>query len=177
MKNLVTLLVACLLALTVSCSSVYDVGYDYDKQTNFAGLRTYDWLPVPKEVKIDTLAQDRIKKAVNSKLEAKGLTMTSDEPDFLIIMHAGIEEKVVYTPPDSHYRGYTYGPGWSRPKYSKYTYDEGTLVLDFVDSASKKLIWRGTAKGIVDWKMTPDKKSINEAVQKTLENFPPPTPK
>ena len=76
MKNLVTLLFACLIALIVSCSSVYDVGYDYDQETNFAGLKTYDWLPVPEGIKVDTLVQERIKNAVNSGLEAKGLRMT-----------------------------------------------------------------------------------------------------
>ena len=176
MKNLVTLLGVCLFALTVSCSSVHNVSYDYDKQTNFAGLKTYDWLPVPKEVKIDTLVQDRIKNAVNSELEAKGLRMTSDTPDFLIAMQTMRKERESYAPQSS---GYTYGPSWHGPRYSKYTYEEGTLVLDFVDPASKKLIWRGTAKGVVDSKMTPEKidKLVNEAVQKTLKNFPPPAPK
>ena len=171
MKNLVTLLFACLLALTVSCSSVPNVSYEFDEQTNFAALRTYDWLPVPKEVKVDTLVQDRIKNAVNSELEAKGLKMTSDGPDFLIAMYAGTKEKVRYTP--EHY-------GFKRSHiYRRDEYEKGTLVLDFVDTASEKLIWRGTAKGVVDSKMTPGKidKLVNEAVQKTLKNFPPPAPK
>jgi len=176
MKNLVIFLVSCLTALTMSCSSIYDVSYDYDKQTNFAGLKTYDWLPVPREVKVDTLVQDRIKNAVNSELEAKGLRMTSDEPDFLIAMHAGTEEKVGYS---SDSWGYGYGSYWGGDRYRKYEYEEGTLVLDFVDTTSKKLIWRGTAKVFVDSKMTPEKtdKLVNEAVQKTLKNFPPPAPK
>ncbi|MGB7063789.1 MAG: DUF4136 domain-containing protein [Syntrophobacteria bacterium] len=176
MKNLVTLLFACLIALIVSCSSVYDVGYDYDQETNFAGLKTYDWLPVPEGIKVDTLVQERIKNAVNSGLEAKGLRMTSDTPDFLIAMQTMRKERESYAPQSS---GYTYGPRWHGPRYSKYTYEEGTLVLDFVDPASKKLIWRGTAKGVVDSKMTPEKidELVNEAVQKILKNFPPPAPK
>ena len=176
MKNLVTLLFACLIALTVSCSSVYHVGYDYDQQTNFAGLKTYNWLPVPKGVKVNTFVQERIKNAVNSELEAKGLRMTSDKPDFLIAMQTMRKERESYAPQSS---GYTYGPSWRGPRYSTYTYEEGTLVLDFVDPTSKKLIWRGTASGVVDSKMTPEKidKLVNEAVQKTLKNFPPPAPK
>jgi len=160
----------------MSCSSVYDISYDYDKQTNFAGLKTYDWLPVPREVKVDTLVQDRIKNAVNSELEARGLRMTSDEPDFSIAMHAGTEEKVGYS---QDAWGYGYGSYWGGGRYRKYEYEEGTLVLDFVDTASKKLIWRGAAKVFVDSKMTPEKidKLVNEAVQKILKNFPPPAPK
>ena len=176
MKNLVSLLFAFLIALIVSCSSVYDVGYDYDQQTNFEGLKTYAWLPVPKGIRGDTLVQERIKNAVNSELEAKGLRMTSDKPDFLIAMQTMSKERKSYAPQSS---GYTYGPSWRGPRYSTYTYEEGTLVLDFLDPTSKKLIWRGTARGVVDSKMTPEKidKLVNEAVQKTLKNFPPPAPK
>ena len=171
MKNLVTLLAACLFALTVSCSSVPKVSYEFDEQTNFAALRTYDWLPVPKEVKVDTLVQDRIKNAVNSELEAKGLRMTSDEPDFLIAMYAGTKEKVRYTPEHHGFK--------RRHIYRRDEYEKGTLVLDFVDPASKELIWRGTAKAYVDSKMTPTKidRLVNEAVQEILKNFPPPATK
>ena len=170
MKNLVSLLFAFLIALIVSCSSVYDVGYDYDQQTNFEGLKTYDWLPVPKGIRGDTLVQERIKNAVNSELEAKGLRMTSDEPDFLIAMQAGTEDKVRNVP--EHW-------GYKHTKSRRVEYEEGTLVLDFVDPASKELIWRGTAKADVDSKMAPEKidKLVNEAVEKTLKNFPPPAPK
>src|SRR5210317_126474 len=108
MKNLVTLLFACLIALIVSCSS----GYDYDQETNFAGLKTYDWLPVPEGIKVDTLVQERIKNAVNSGLEAKGLRMTSDTPDFLIAMQTMKKERESYAPQSS---GYTYGPRWHGP--------------------------------------------------------------
>jgi len=51
--------------------------------------------------------------------------------------------------------------------------------LDFVDAESKKMIWRGVAKAEVDDQSTPDEKEklIKEAVQKILENFPPPASK
>lgn len=56
-----------------------------------------------------------------------------------------------------------------------YEYEEGSLILDFVDPKTKNLIWRGSGKAQVDSAMTPESrdKLINEAVAKILKNFPP----
>jgi hypothetical protein len=55
------------------------------------------------------------------------------------------------------------------------TYDQGTLILDIVDAKKKELVWRGSANGILDPGASPDKKAskVNEAVTKTLADFPP----
>jgi hypothetical protein len=121
---------------------------------------------------MDGLLVKRIRDSANSQLASKGLRMTSDSPDILIAVHAGTEEKVRYSD-----WGYRYGPYWRGPSYSKFKYQEGTLILDFVDAQSKELMWRGTAKGFLDAGMTPEKLDnlVNEAVQKIFENFPPPS--
>jgi hypothetical protein len=176
MKKLLIFLISFLAVVTMSCSTIYDVRYDYERKTNFAGLKTYDWLVAPEGAEIEPLLQDRLKNAVNTALEGKGLRMTSDDPDFLIAMQTMSKEKVRHSPKAW---GYGYGSRWYSHKYRTRTYDEGTLVLDFVDNASKKLIWRGTAQGLVESNMTPEKLDdvVSEAVQKTLKNFPPPTSK
>jgi hypothetical protein len=179
MKAINTFVVLLFIGFTVSCSAIYGVQYDYDKEANFAGLRTYDWLPVPEEAGIDSLVVKRVKNAVNAELQAKGLTMTSDNPDFLVAEHLGKDAKVEVTD-----WGYGYGPHgayWGSPwrGVSTYAYEEGTLVLDFVDAKSKEMIWRGVAKAEIDNVDTPEKseKLINEAVQAILKKFPPPSSK
>lgn len=159
-----------LVLITASCSPIYDVSYDFDSEVDFTGLRTYDWLPIPEQVEADDLVVGRVRRATNAELEEKGYRMTSDNPDFLIAMHAGSEEKVTYKD-----WGYSYGGYWGRGGYSKYKYQEGTLVLDFVDVKSKQLMWRGQAKGFIDRKSTPKQEDslVTEAVRKILKNFPP----
>ena len=159
-----------LLVLTLSCSAIYDVSYDYDSEADLTHLRTYDWLPVPEGVEADDLVVGRVKRATNAKLGEKGFQMDQDNPDFLIAMHVGSEEKVTY-----RQWGYSYSPYWGRGGSSRYKYQEGTLVLDFVDAKSKQLVWRGQARGFVDRKSTPkkDDKLVNEAVTKILKHFPP----
>jgi len=84
MKAIQTLLILWLVGITFSCSSVYEVQYDYDQRADFTGFKTYDWLPVPDKADIESLDITRIKTAVNAELQAKGLIMTSDNPDLLI---------------------------------------------------------------------------------------------
>jgi len=56
-----------------------------------------------------------------------------------------------------------------------YEYEQGTLILDFVATDSKKLIWRATAKGVVSPASTPEKQTerVNNGVNEILVEFPP----
>jgi hypothetical protein len=177
MKAFHAFLVLFLICFIVSCASIYGVEHDYDKKVDFANLKTYDWMPIPEKANIDSLSAQRVKSAVNSELKGKGLMMTSDNPDFLIAEHLGKKDKIQVTD-----WGYDYGP--YRGYHGRYPapggvtvneYEEGSLILDFVDAKSKKMIWRGVAKAVVDRADTPEKreKLINEAVHEILKNFPP----
>lgn len=161
-----------LLLLAAGCSAIYDVSYDYDREADLTQLGSYDWLPIPKEVEADDLVVGRVKRAVNEEMAAKGIRKTTTAPDFLIAMHAGSEEKVTQRD-----WGYTYSSYWHRGggRSRTFRYQEGTLVLDFVDAGTNQLIWRGQAKGFVDRNSKPKKedKLVDEAVRKILKNFPP----
>lgn len=163
--------------MTFGCSTL-DIKFNYNPTTDFTRLQTFDWLPVPENAEIKKLDVDRIKNAVNSQLEAKGLRMSSQDPHFLIAMHVGKEEKIEviewgysYGPVDS----YWYKGAWKPGDISIYQYEEGTLVLDFVDPKTKEMIWRSVAKAEIRPGKTPEKQEqkINKAIQKILENFPP----
>jgi hypothetical protein len=183
MKFINPVFVLLFMCFTVSCATIYDVQYDYDKQANFESLKTYDWMTVPEKADIDSFAVERVKKAVNTELQARGLIMTSNNPDFLIAEHLGKKDKVQvtklgydYNPYGGYWEGYS-GPrgGYWGPRTSTYEYEEGSLILDFVDGKSKKMIWRGAAKAEINTANTPEKreKLINETVQEILKHFPP----
>ena len=161
-----------LLLLAAGCSAIYDVSHDYDREADLNQLRSYDWLPIPEGAEADDLVLGRVKRAVNAEMAEKGIRTATANPDFLIATHAGSEEKVTQRD-----WGYTYSSYWHRGggRSRAFRYQEGTLVLDFVDADTKQLIWRGQAKGFVDKNSNPEKddKLVNEAVQKILKNFPP----
>ena len=92
----------------------------------------------------------------------------------VIVFHTGIQDKVQVTD-----WGYGYGPyrGWyGGGGVNTYQYQQGTLIIDFVDAESKQLVWRGTAEGVVgEGKTDPEKaqKKIDEIVGKMLKDYPP----
>ena len=166
------------LGFTVSCATVYDVEHDYDKQVNFANFKTYDWMKVPEDSGMDNLNLQRVKNAANAELKAKGLMLKSDNPDFLIAEHLGnkgIVQVSSWGYGYGHHRVYWGGYWGMHGGVSTYNFEEGSLILDFVDSESKKMIWRGVAKARIDNIKTPEKrdKIINDAVHEILKKFPP----
>jgi hypothetical protein len=158
----------------IGCSSVYSVSYDYDRNFEFVQISTYDWLPIPKEANINGLDAVRIKKAVNTELQAKGLMLTSENPDFLIAVDIVTKEKLRITQWGYPYY-YSYRRHLGSSTLNYYQYEEGTFILDFVEPVAKNLIWNGAAKVALDFANTPEKrdKLIKEAMQKILQNYPP----
>jgi hypothetical protein len=121
---------------------------------------------------LSSLFDARLKKAVNSQLEARGLKQHPDNPDFLITYHTGSEEKINITS-----YGYGYGPYWGAwgGPFEVQQYTEGTLVLDFVDAKSRQIVWRGIATKAFASRPKPSETEgkINEVVGKLLAGFPP----
>jgi hypothetical protein len=160
----------------ISCSPIYSVSFDSDENTDLIQLSTYDWMPIPKEANINNLDEARIKKAVNAELKAKGLKLNSNNPDFLIAADLITKEKLRITRWGYPYY-YSYRPYYGSWSVDSYQYQEGTFILDFVEPASKNLIWQGSARVAIDYADTPEKRDrlINVAMQKILQNFPSPS--
>jgi len=120
------------MAITISCSPIYSVKYDYDTKTDFASLKTYDWLLIPAKADIDRLNVERIKNAVNSQMEAKGVRKAADNPDFLIASHVGKKEKVRVA--DWGYGYGSYGRYWGG-------YGGGLVELMYINMKKVLLSW------------------------------------
>jgi len=179
-----------LLIIFLSACSSLTVNHDYNLQTNFSKYKTYDWLAMPKDLKVDEFNRTRFITAVENNLYTKGFIRNNSRADFKIAVHFGKQNKVDIThwgysyAPNNLYTGYGYrypdryghaGGSINTGGVSVYEYEEGTLILDFIDSDSKQLIWRATAKAIVNPASTPEKQTerIKNAVNKILEHFPP----
>ena len=180
MKSTRLLILLNLMVIGLGCSTI-SVSYDYDTKADFTSLKTFDFIPVPVQSNINTLNIKRVQDAVRNQLESKGYIQTPENPDFQIAMHLSKKEKErVKEVIDSGYT-YTFGrrinwgdnAGTRRIEVDEY--EEGTLILDFVDAQSNELSWRGEAKAEILHYTNPEKreKRINEAVNKILNNFPP----
>ncbi len=169
-----------MMVIGLGCSNI-SVSYDYDTKSDFTSLKTFDFMPVPVQSNVNTLNVKRIQDAVRNQLESKGYTQTPDNPDFQIAMHLSKQEKArVKSVTDSGYthtfgRRIDWGDNTGTRRINVYEYEEGTLILDFVDAQSNELSWRGVATAEILHYTNPEKreKRINKAVQKILNNFPP----
>lgn len=165
-RNLLVLSVCLVLA---ACSTMR-ANTDYDPTYDFSKAKTYNWIPNPQIAQEDELFDKQFRRTMDEKLAAKGYSVNESNPDFLIAYHGNVQSKV-----DVTNWGYRY-PGWYGG-VEVYQYEEGTLIVDFVDSTSKDLIYRGTLTAEMDRRSADferRQKRINEAVEKILKNFPPP---
>lgn len=153
---------------SASCSSL-STNFDYDTSHDFSGLRTYAWT----EKQDDSIDLKRVHAAVDATLAQRGFTLSSSNPDFQVAAHISRKDKLRVTD-----WGYTAGPRsyWYGGHDVDVTqYEEGTLILDVIDSDKKQLIWRGTASRPVDqsWSAEDRDEIAREAVQALLDEFPP----
>ena len=183
LRAMLVLLMLC--ALVLACSGI-KVDSDYDPSADFTQLRTWSWLPdagKSDDPRLDSgLLDSRIRAAVKSELDAKGYALaTSGTPDFQVAYHVSVEGKLdvdtVYRdyPRGGYGRAGRYGGGWGYAETRVREYDEGTLLIDVLQSGTGALLWRGSGVATVRQESTPDKrtKRINAAVKKILARFPP----
>jgi len=168
MKKLYVLPFLLLASGLVSCSPVV-IKSDFDPDANFAQYKTFDLMPHRSRPGGNPLNEKRIESAVERQLIAKGYQkQTAGAPDFLVAYHTNVKDKI-----DVDTYGYRYGRYGRR--VGTYTtvreYQQGTLVVDFVDANSKELFWRGWAKGEVNDSVAKEK--IDETIEKILEKYPP----
>lgn len=138
--------------------------------TNLAKYHTYAFYTSPtKQGKPQTVADQDIEAALRQDLQAKGFREAApgQRPDFFVAHH--LREKL-----DVAYYGYGWDWGWGGapggPDVSTYT--EGTLIVDFIDPASNKAFWRGTASEVIDHPDAPNAAKIDEAVAKLVQGCP-----
>ena len=173
-----------LAAALLACASVR-VAHDYDPEADFAAYRTFDFFPGGRELSgnptLDTPFVDaRIRAALERELAAKGYRKVADRtPDFYVNYHLSVQQKISNSTVNVHDGVGSYGSwggvgiGTSSPRIRQY--EGGTLVVDFVDGASRKLVWRGTGSGALDRDPTPEetRRGIVAAVREILAQFPP----
>jgi hypothetical protein len=182
------------LLLLLGCSTM-EIQSDYDTGTDFSTLRSYAWLDDRSAVEggekeTRSLLDQRIRRAVEQTLLEKGHPkVPQDQASFLVSYHVGVDRKLdVHTIHHGYGYGYGgrgyyhYGPYWG-PYWGGYSdtrireYDEGTLLIDFIDPERRELLWRGSAQARVEGYSKPAEREerVRKAVAKILEQFPPET--
>lgn len=165
------IIIICLAGLAMGCVTV-TVDHDYDPEADFAGIKTYDWFPVPREnVRYDLLVK-QIRSEMENQLHVRGYERASDNPHVLIALHGWFQSHMDYL--DWQYLYESYEPYWAKRRIDITHYEDQQLIVDFIDAKSRSLIYRATATAYIP-EATPRERAkvINKAVMKILEHFPP----
>ena len=162
----------------VACSTV-KIGYDYDKSADFSKYKTYAFSEETMKMPINQLNRDRLIKATEAEMAAKGFTK-SDNPDAILDLRIKGEEVQTATATTTGGYGYGYGRwgyggGFSTTQVNYDKYVEGSLFITLVDKATEKIVWQGTGKKTLDENASAQKKeeNINYAVKQIFTNYPP----
>lgn len=176
---------AAAIAALTGCSTL-KVSQDYGPGVDFATLKTYSWQkarqPETGDIRVDSpLIDQRIRGAIEKHLALKGIELSqTDLPDFTVTYTYNIISKIQSTPVTTGV-GIGYGGSGSIGTVGVRTgsdirqYDQGLLVVDFLDPKTEKLLWRGTSTRVVSVHATPEKitEDIDVTIEKLLEQFPP----
>ena len=177
MRRLGGLVVTGLLTAGAAGCATMSVSSHVERGLDFTQYRTYDW-GTPDELPTgdprldrDPFFKDHVLGAVEKELGRRGLEMSSS-PDLRIHYHASITRRLNVSGVDRT-RGYC---ATENCQAEVSEYEAGTLVIDFVDTRTNKVIWRGWAQDVVaDMLQNRDvmERKINEAVTRMLARLPP----
>jgi hypothetical protein len=183
-------LLATLIVGTAAARQKLKVETNKDPAADFSTIRTYAWLPpaplvknAPDAVSNPTLTQEvlgpHIVEAVDRQLARRGLKQVDkSSADVVVVYFAALTVGF-----NKSYLGEYYGyvTGWGSPippalapSTSADIYEQGTVVVDMVQPASKRAIWRGSVVTRVHQgrKLEERIARINEGTERMFEKFP-----
>lgn len=143
----------------------------------FRQYRTYDWEPADRlstgDPRLDNnpFFDQRVRADVEQQLAARGFEKTTaGTPDLLVHYHASITQQIDTNTIDRRYGSH------DEADSRAYVHDAGTILIDFIDPRTDKLLWRGWAEGSMDRVIDSQEqmeKDIDEAVEQILKRLPP----
>ena len=152
---------------------------DYDHSVNFSKYRTFMWVEKPQTE--NPFMEERIVNAVNLQLQARGLEPVKTGADLGISVTSSTEQKEIVSTYYDGFGGWGWGPGWGwgwgwgGPGWATTyvdTYLEDTTVVDLIDIASEKRVWRGVSIGTISSKPEKATKKTAKRIAEMFEEYP-----
>jgi hypothetical protein len=162
--------------LTFNACATLRVDSYLARGADFARYRSYAWRLSDAfstgDPRLDNnrFFSERVESAVDRQLRGRGFEKTgADAADLVIHIHARVDQRL-----DTNAIDREYGR-CEVEECQPMVYDAGTLLLDFIDTRTNTLAWRGWAEGSLDGVIDDQQwmeKTIDEAVESILERLP-----
>jgi hypothetical protein len=127
----------------------------------------------------ESILSQSLKQSTKEQMMLRGFTYSNSSPDLLINFRSEVENKQEVrqvASPNIGYYGYfgrIYVDTWTRFEPMIDNFNEGTLIIDVVDSDKKQMVWEGIAVSRVnDKKMTNLPAHIPKLVADIFTQFP-----
>ena len=170
MKKYLIIFIIAGLFIFAGCASM-TVMTDFDEQADFNSYRTFGFLPQKERPDARSPLNNRflrlrVEDAIQNEMEAKGFRFVDKgKADIRIAYHVSMRDKV-------RVDHYGYHP-WRGPRHTEVTrYKQGTLIIDFVDTDEKVMVWRGWASGVINSPQEAEE-HVKKAVKRIIDKYPP----
>lgn len=155
----------------------------YDKQLNFSQFKTFAW--APHGAVSHPLLAANVVGAIEDELKQRGLQKVeiTNNPGLIIQVYGSIDQESTLYSNDPLYNATggipPFDPSFSGSLWSGYygnttvTIHKGQLVVDLIDAANKKLVWRGMSQQNLA-AHDPNKliSQVNTAISKMFKQYP-----
>ncbi|HEY6507199.1 MAG TPA: DUF4136 domain-containing protein [Vicinamibacterales bacterium] len=164
----------CVSALLAGCATLKVNSY-LERGADLSRYRTFDWgardTVSTGDPRLDNnpFFENRVKTQVESALAARGFAKAA-RPDVTVHYHASVTQRIDISGIDGA------SAQCEAPECRPFVHDAGTLVVDLVDPATGRVVWRGWADGTLEGAIDNQRwmeERIDEAVAKILARLPP----
>lgn len=172
------------LLLAAGCAG-RQVATDYSPATRFSEFRTFA-LVMPPDTAGQQLLDQRVRNAVQTQLDAKGLTATDRENADLYVGYGMVDKTHtnIYTSREGWgwgrgfgWRSWRWGVAWPMTvQHQIETYTDGTVVVNLVDAKTKQVVWEGEVADAVNLPVDNPVRAtqqVDAAVAKLFTKYPP----
>jgi len=155
----------------------------YDKQLDFSQFKTFAW--APHGAVAHPMLAANVVGAVEDELKSHGLRRVNidQNPGLVIQVYGSVDQETSFNSTDPLYAATggipPFDPSFSGPILSgqfgatSVTIHKGQLVVDLLDAANKKLVWRGMSQQNLAAN-NPNKllSQVNGAISKMFKQYP-----
>jgi Domain of unknown function (DUF4136) len=177
------LLVFLLMTSITDLSVAGEIKTDFDPAASFSNYRTYSLISgtdiaVAGQLKDPDLASS-VEDLLRAQLTGKGLEEeeVGGTPDLMVRYWAASQQKQKVTDLDN-WGGYDpfWAGGWWAPMWDDVVvtnYQKGTLLVDLIDSKTRKLVWRAYLVGALSEDTEKALEEADKSLGKAFQNYPP----
>ncbi len=155
------------------------VKVEYDKSLDFSKFKTFTWGPIDAVAR--PLLAASILGGIEEELIKRGLSKVANDPDIFLEIYGSVDSDISVTYSNPLYSGMGGIPsfdsgfvmwGVMAGGTTAVTVHKGQLVVDVIDAAQKKLVWRGIATDNLSDNREKLVKQTNKAVEKMFQRYP-----